>query len=507
MRRLLPLLAMALLSAMPARAQTVLTSAAPETTSVTVYRDPDRRDGAINARFPQGFALISEKRRITLPAGNATIRFEGVADGMIAVSAVVTGLPGGVTQKNRDARLLSPAALVDGSIGHAVHLRRTNRQTGAVVEQEAIIRSSASNALVLETAEGVEGLRCSGLPETLAYDVLPAGLSAKPVLSVDTTSPAAAVADVTLTYLATGFDWSAAYVARIAPDGRHLNLSAWLTVANGNAAAFPGAGLLAVAGRIERQTPPYQPGEMARPAYLLLQCWRFDGYAAPGDKPALQMVAAPPPPPPPAFAAESIMVTASRRVAQQEDLGDLKLYRVPMAVDISPRAQKQVALLDLPVIAFTSYYAGQIAATGPAQPARPLTRMIRFVNRRDSGAGVPLPSGAVALFAPRGDEQLLSAQARMADYAVGETVEMEAGASPQRQVALTIDANGDHHLLLTNAGSDPLVAEITLTNEGDQRLLSPSKKLVRRDGHWLWKQVVPANGTARLDYRLRPRGK
>src|SRR3546814_6641802 len=124
---------------------------------------------------------------------------------MIAVSAVVTGLPCGVVQKNRNAALLSPAALLDGTLGNRVNIRRTHPATGKVTEEEAIIRSGPDNAVVLQTADGFEGLRCSGLSETLVYDSIPAGLSAKPTLSVTTRSPEATTADVTLTYLATGF--------------------------------------------------------------------------------------------------------------------------------------------------------------------------------------------------------------------------------------------------------------------------------------------------------------
>src|SRR3546814_16998396 len=69
-----------------------------------------------------------------MPAGEATLRFEGVAEGMIAVWAIVTGLPGGVVQKNRDAALLSPASLLDGSLGNRVHIRRPHRATGTVTE-------------------------------------------------------------------------------------------------------------------------------------------------------------------------------------------------------------------------------------------------------------------------------------------------------------------------------------------------------------------------------------
>ncbi|BAV65286.1 DUF4139 domain-containing protein [Sphingobium cloacae] len=506
MRRWLLLLLAALPA--PVGAQAVVTSAAPESVSVTVYRDPERGEGAIDAQFPEGFALVSEKRRITLPAGESTIRFEGVADGMIAVSAVVTGLPGGVVQKNRDAKLLSPAALVDGTLGRAVHLRRTDPATGKVTEQDAIIRSASSQALVLETAQGVEGLRCSGLPETLSYDSLPADLSIRPTLSVTTQSPAAGEAEVTLTYLSTGFDWAAHYVARIGADGRTMDLFAWLTVANGNGTGFAQAGLLAVAGRLNRTSDHDSLEEDAPSPFLALRCWRFAGYdAAYGGAPP------PAPPPPPMLAAPAMMmeratdiVLTSRRIARQEDLGDLKLYRVPMTVDINARAQKQVALLRQNGIAFESYHAADLVAGDAFDEPRALRRMIRFENKEAAGAGVPLPSGGITLFAPRGSESLLLADGRMRDHAKGETVRIEAGESAQQamvQEQRDDKRNRGMRLTLTNADSRPAAAEIEIADSDGARLVSPSRRIVRRDGLWLWKAVIPAHGAVSLDYRIR----
>src|SRR5215469_8889741 len=76
------------------------------TRSVTVYRSPQRESGAIQLANLAGFALVTETRRVRLPAGEHRLRFEGVADGIEPASALVTGLPEGVVEKNRDARLL-----------------------------------------------------------------------------------------------------------------------------------------------------------------------------------------------------------------------------------------------------------------------------------------------------------------------------------------------------------------------------------------------------------------
>ena len=145
-------------------------------------------------------------------------------------------------------------------------------------------------------------------------------------------------------------------------------------------------------------------------------------------------MAPPPPPPPPMMAAQEIMVTG-RRVATQEELGDLKLYRVPMAVDLNPSSQKQVALLHQRAIAFTILYTARLSAQGEASEGGPLTRTLRFTNRGESGAGVPLPSGGLSLFAMRGGESLLLAQARMRDQAIGDKVEIAAGQSPHLRYA------------------------------------------------------------------------
>ena len=87
-------------------------SAAPDAVAVTIYRAPDRAaDQAMNLGWLEGFALITETRTVEIPAGEATIRFEGVAGGILPESALVTGLPAGVREKNLDADLLSARTL------------------------------------------------------------------------------------------------------------------------------------------------------------------------------------------------------------------------------------------------------------------------------------------------------------------------------------------------------------------------------------------------------------
>lgn len=507
--------------AAPAAAQTVTTSPAPEQVGVTVYRAPYRPAGErMNLNWLNGFALITETRRVSIPVGEVDIRFEGVAGGILPESAIVTGLPGGVVEKNQDAWLLSPGSLIDASLGKRVHLKRTSRATGDVRELEAVVRSSAQGGVVLETEAGVEALRCTGLAETVTYDRVPPGLSAKPTLSVRVRSERPAEATVTLSYLASGFDWQANYVAELSPDEKRMDLFAWLTLANADETGFRNASTNAVAGRLNRDS---RAAMRPRAEPLRLQCWPS---GTTSDIP-LQVVdaeeivvtgsrvtrgfslsAPPPPPPPPPMAAPAMM-------AQQEELGDLKLYRIPEPVTVAAKSQKQVALLEREGVKIESVYRQRIYAGAPS--AQQVMRVLTTRNRKEEGLGLPLPAGRVVLFAKGRERPLLIGQGSMRDNAVGEDVEIEIGAATAVTAELTSGpkpvAGGpvravpgmpaEWELTVANAHPHPVRYEAEF--ETGAGLFTPAGTLGRREGRPLWAVTVPANGRVTLRYRFVPR--
>jgi hypothetical protein len=169
----------------------------PTTLSVTVYGAPHRDSGSIDLDQLGGFALVSETRTVRLPAGLSRLRFAGVADGIEPASAIVTGLPTGVIEKNREGQLLSPSALIAATGGKAVTLLRTDRKTGKSARSAGKLLSDAGGGVVFETSEGIEALRCSGLPEAFSFEA-DTHLSATPTLSVLVRSPQPVTRSVTL---------------------------------------------------------------------------------------------------------------------------------------------------------------------------------------------------------------------------------------------------------------------------------------------------------------------
>ena len=500
----------------PASAQAEIISAKPDSVAVTIYRDPQRgQGGGMNLDYLNGFAVVTEKRTVSVPAGPSTIRFASVAEGMVAVSAVVRGLPGGIVEQNRDKKLLSPGALVDGTLGNRVTLTRTDPATGKVTEQQAVIRSGSSGALVVQTEAGIEALQCSGLPEKVIYENLPGGLFATPVLSVDTVSPEAATVEVTLTYLAAGFDWNADYVVKLGVDGKSLDLFSWLTLANGNAESFADAELLVIAGTLNIRRPMQQIADKPLARSLRIMCWPR-GSTAKGSASVYPMAPPPPPPPPPppapammarAEAMDAVVVTASRNVeAQLEALGDLKLYRVPFRSTVAARGQKQVKLLSKANVPAKLVYRGNVMGYGEGDP-RPLQIELRMDNKTASGLGLPLPSGRVAVFDGSSDNGLLIGQGRMRDYAVGQEVKFTIGQSDAVQLAVQSLPGGKNFearkLVLTNANAEPITAEIDLAQVADTDIRKATGKLIRKDGKHVWQVPVPANDVATISYQSR----
>ena len=509
MRLLLALLLLLVPGIAAAQPPATVVSAAPDRVSVTVYRDPDRgRTDPMNLSYLRGFALVTETRTIRLPQGPAVIRFEGVAEGIIPVSAIVDGLPGGTVEKNRDARLLSPASLVDGSLGRIVTLTTTDRATGEVRQEQATIVAGPSPGVVVRTATGIEALRCSGLPETLRFPTMPDGLSAKPVLSVSTVTPRDRTVTVTLSYLASGFDWSASYVATLAPDGKDLNLFAWLTLANNNPERFADADVQVVAGRLNHAR--MQAVEQ-RVSALRLNCYPLGtttsdlpsfgrpepgtlmlmdgnrmsrdivvtGTSLRGVAPAAMSAPAPPPPP--------------------EDLGDLKLYRVPERVTVAPRGQKQVALLAREQVKFErryrlSIYPGQTIEAASTQI------VLKLNNVKEDGLGLALPAGTPALYADRQGEKLLLGTDTLTDYAEGQTLRIGAGISSQVRIEQTATTRNQSTLTVSNANPFAVLVELPIGGAG-QKIEAANGALARVEGIMTWIVTVAPNDSAELAYR------
>ena len=496
-----PILAASVVIAAPAAAQdSAVTSPAPSAVSVTVYRAPDRAaDQPMQTGWLGGYALITEEREVEIPMGPATLRFEGVAAGMLPESAIVSGLPSGVREKNLDAQLLSPRNLYARAFGRPVMLRRTTPDGKVAHEEPAILRSTPDGAAILQTRAGYEIASCGGLTDTIAYKGVPPGLSARPTLSVATDAPVATRARVRLSYLAWGFDWQANYVLRLRAGAEAADLTAWVTLASSDSTSFAKAQAAVVGGK--PHFAAIREGA-AGAEELVFHCSIWPVQAPP-------LAIAPPPMPAPVMAMAADMVVVSARkamapmVVQQEALGDLKLYRVPVPTTVAAHGQKQVALLDTRRVKLALIHTADI--TG--DDIRHARIKVRLQNRKADGLGLALPAGWVSVVQPMGAAAIPVGEGHIDDKAEGEEMTIDVADSPQVHV-VSIRQNAVKGPALvtatvTNANRWPVRFEGRLQVADGERIEAASAPLSRKDGQPLWAVTVPAQGMVRLTYRLR----
>ena len=484
---------------------------APNEVSVTIYRDRLIATSDIDTLDPsQGLALVTETRTVDIPAaGRVRIAFRGVADTMVPETAAVTGLPGAVVERNEDYDLLTPSALIAHSLGQSVRVVQTGPGKARSSERSAVLRSGLGGVL-LDFGTGVEVLGCGGPPTRLVFDRAPPDLSEKPTFSVLADAPTPGRYTVRLSYLATGFSWSADYMAHIRADGRTLDLAGWLTLANKSSAGFADAPTQVVAGDLQRDasTVPPQPQTVSTVAH----CWgigdlanRIAALAAPAVERRFAGGAG---------QVEEIVVTGSKRMAVQSELGDYKLYTLPEPTTVAARQTKQVAFLDQRAVPFERVYVYRLetyAGPGPEDINEVPDVVLRLQNDARSGLGKPLPGGAVSVLERGGDGPVLAGQQTVVDTPVGLPLELTLGRAMdiavQPRLEKDLEAADVHTVTLSvsvaNDKPEPIVLEYRQPPQGrDFRLVSASQPATTKAGDMLWILRLRAGGRAQLRYTL-----
>lgn len=279
-----------------------------------------------------------------------------------------------------------------------------------------------------------------------------------------------------------------------------------MTLANSDPTSFVDADMAVVAGEVNREESRsynFTPDQS-----LVLNCFFREVTVA-------EDIGALPPSPAAPMMEGDIVVTGMRASLQSaksapvtvvgEDLGDLKLYRMPIPTTVASNAQKQVAMYLKPEVKVAIVYRGWITADRPA--ATGIERGLRFRNKKEDGLGVPLPSGPVAVFEPLGETRALSGEGRTYDKAVGEEVDIALGDAEGLSASATESNAGAstraYSVTIANAHPWPVRFEGSVRfDQGNYRIEKVSARLGRKDGWPLWKATIPANGSVTLRYRL-----
>lgn len=491
-------------------------SAIVEATELTIYRDNERGTGPLSLEesYSSGIAMITETRTIEIPSGHSTIQFRGVADGIVPQTATLQGVPATIVEANFDYNLLAPGSLIAKSLDRPVTMIRTNPATGAVEERRGVLRSGPQGVLVDFGGE-IEALNCSGLHERLVFTDIPASLTDTPTLSMTIRAASPGKYQVQLSYLALGMDWSADYTARIHPDGRSMDVSAWITLLNRNGSRFADAKTHVVAGTVSQDEDTEAP-EIDVPSQSD-RCWPIGDFQLPPESlPTSQRRFRRAAALPQSYdrALEEVMVTAANFTALTSELGDYKLYTLPFATTVEPRQMKQAQLLDRENVRFQRLYEYRVtqdnADDSDPGPARAL---LRINNTKRMGLGLPLPSGTWRVMEMTDDgRQYFIGEHSLEDTPVDLPRDIELGAANDVTVATRIVEEGDEEdeeyavleVEISNARPDAVDIEIlhSQSEPDNVKVVKESHRHRMKDGDYVWALRAAPNKRTVLRYKM-----
>lgn len=200
------------------------------------------------------------------------------------------------------------------------------------------------------------------------------------------------------------------------------------------------------------------------------------------------------------YSSSPVTVVSSDYLAQGEDLGDLKYYRLPFRTDVAAKQQKQVALLAQDKVQYEQLYSIYVGLADD-RSFRPAGIVMRLWNRKSDGLGLAMPAGAFALFEQLRGRRLLVGEAFSTDRAIDERIDFEFGASGGVQYRVVEKAREkgrrDWEVAVTNDRAVDAEVEMRIPFALDPE---PAGR-ERRGNNWIWRVRVPANGTLTETFR------
>ena len=431
--------------------------------------------------YNQDLALIRDARTVDLQAGVNDIAFVDVSAGIRPETALLTTPGGGltVTEQNFDFDLLTPQKLLEKSVGTTIRVIRTNPTTGADTSEDAKVLSVTNDRAVLQIGDRIE----TAIPGRLVYSAVPPNLRARPTLVTKAISEKGGTTAVALSYLSKGLSWQADYVASLSADEKTIDLNGWVTLTNQSGVTYKDAKLQLVAGQVN-QVQPMMKEDMAMGAMA---------QSAP----------------------------ATPRMVEEQAF-EYHLYRLDTPTTLKENQTKQVALLAAAKVPVTKQYLitnaanvwGFYSSSYGEAPRVNATVKLKFVNNEESKLGMPLPQGVVRVYKAdsQGDAVFVgedhidhTPKNEDVDLTLGQAFDITARAKQTdfERISDQVYEN-EYEVEIKNAKAEKVTVDLREAIPGDWKIIKESqdhKKLDASTAGWL--VDVPANGSAKLTYRVR----
>lgn len=450
--------ALALLLAAPAAAQQVEEGpGGPDRVSLTVYN--------------QNIALVEDVRNLNVPAGRSRQEFPGVSASIRPETVGLSGRGLSVVEQNFDYDLLTPGKLMESAVGGDIGIVRTNPGSGAQTTERARVLA-ANQGVVLQIGDRIEVLRDDGVPTRVIFDRVPANLRPRPTLSVTLDAQGGGRRETTLSYLTTGLQWKADYVARFDEKAGKLDLTGWVTISNSSGATFSNAQTRVVAGDVN-----------------LVNQGGYNSYSRPTRGNGTQ-------------------------TGGQGALADVYVYPLPEAVTVANNQTKQVGLIDAAGVPATKRYLNVI--NGFQTFEEPVAAEVGVIFSNGSGnAARALPAGVMRVYVKdEAGEPRFIGEDQVDHSPAGSEIVVTTGdafdvtvqprlVTSERVSKRLVDYFRTRYAMeytVRNARPEPVTVEVRQRGLGrDTELSEQSIEGEMRDARTVvWRVPVPANGETKL---------
>ena len=202
--------------------------------------------------YNNNLGLVKDVRNLPLQKGIASLDFDDVASQIDATSVNFRCLDDKnveVLEQNYLYDLVSTEALLKRYLGMEIEMFGENQ-----AHYKGKLLSYDRTNVILQSDDGQVMMVSLDKVVDYKFPSLPDGLILKPTLRWEIESPSAGRKRCEVSYLTSGINWNADYVAVVNDKDSQLNLSGWVTINNQSGATYNDAKLKLVAGDIHQVT-------------------------------------------------------------------------------------------------------------------------------------------------------------------------------------------------------------------------------------------------------------
>ena len=318
--------------------------------------------------YNQDLGLVKDVRELEFQKGKSVIKFTDVAAQIDPTSVhfkpVEASDKVAILEQNYQYDLVSSSKILEKYIDKEIEIFTKGEGTsGQEKSYKGILLSYSGENLTLKEPEGA--IRIVRLNEVrdMYFPSLPEGLITKPTLVWLLDSQVSGKRKAEVSYLTSGINWHAEYVAVVDQPDQNLELAGWVSIDNRSGATYEEAKVKLIAGEVHRVREVLIPPRLAK--------------------------------------GEVMEMAAGAPQFEEKPFFEYHLYTLLRPATIKDNEIKQVSLFPT-----TDVKVKKIFTYDGAREEKSVKVEVEFKNSQAEGMGMPLPKGKIRVYKADVDKSL-----------------------------------------------------------------------------------------------------